>query len=68
LECIADADSPEVSFLEETRRAAIVLLIEPYLGKDSGLYSWRRTTFLQKILTERPAKWLPVGYKTYDEL
>ena len=65
---IADADSPEVSFLEETRRAAIVLLIEPYLGKDSGLYSWRRTTFLQKILTERPAKWLPVGYKTYDEL
>jgi penicillin G amidase len=65
---IADADSPEVSFLEETRRAAIALLIEPYLGKDSGLYSWRRTAFLQKILTDRPAKWLPIGYKTYDEL
>jgi penicillin amidase len=65
---IADADSPEVSFLEETRRAAIVILLEPYLGKETGLYSWRRTTFLQKILTERPAKWLPVGYKTYDEL
>jgi penicillin G amidase len=65
---IADADSPEVSFLEETRRAAIVLLLEPYLGKETGLYSWRRTTFLQKILTERPAKWLPVGFKTYDEL
>jgi penicillin amidase len=65
---IADADSPEVSFLEETRRAAIVLLLEPYLGKDTGLYSWRRTTFLQKILTERPGQWLPVGYKTYDDL
>ncbi len=65
---IADADSPEVSFLEETRRATIELLLEPYLGKETGLYSWRRTTFLQKILTERPAKWLPVGYKTYDEL
>jgi penicillin amidase len=65
---IADADSPEVSFLEETRRASIVLLLEPYLGKDVGMYSWRRTTFLQKILTERPAKWLPVGYKNYDEL
>jgi penicillin amidase len=65
---IADADSPEVSFLEETRRAAIALLLEPYLGKETGLYSWRRTTFLQKILTERPAKWLPIGYKTYDEL
>jgi penicillin G amidase len=65
---IADADSPEVSFLEEARRAAIELLLEPYLGKETGLYSWRRTTFLQKILTERPAKWLPIGYKTYDEL
>jgi penicillin G amidase len=65
---IANADSPEVSFLEETRRTAIELLLEPYLGKDTGLYSWRRTTFLQRILTERPAKWLPVGYKTYDEL
>jgi len=65
---IADADSPEVSFLEETRRAAITLLLEPYLGKETSLYSWRRTAFLQKILTERPAKWLPIGYKTYDEL
>jgi penicillin amidase len=65
---IADADSPEVSFLEETRRATIELLLEPYLSKETGLYSWRRTTFLQKILIERPAKWLPVGYKTYDDV
>jgi penicillin G amidase len=65
---IADADSAEVSFLEETRRAAIELLLEPYLGGETGLYTWRRTAFLQKILSERPAKWLPVGYKTYDEL
>jgi len=65
---IADADSPEVSFLEETRRAAIVILLEPYLGTETGLYSWRKTAFLQRILTERPAKWLPVGYRTYDEL
>jgi penicillin amidase len=64
---IADADSSEVSFLEETRRAALELLLEPYLGKETGLYSWRRTTFLQRILTDRPAKWLPVGYKTYDD-
>src|ERR1700757_4674229 len=41
---IADADSSEVSFLEETRRAAIELLLQPYLGKETGLYSWRRTT------------------------
>src|SRR5580765_92724 len=58
---IADAESPEVSFLEETRRAAIAILLEEYLGKETGLYSWRKTAFLQKILTDRPAKWLPVG-------
>jgi penicillin amidase len=24
--------------------------------------------FLQKVLTDRPSKWLPAGYKNYDEL
>jgi penicillin amidase len=65
---IADANSPEVSFLDETRRAAIALILEPYLGKETNSYSWRRNTFLQKVLTERPAKWLPAEYKNYDEL
>ena len=65
---IADADSPLVSFLEATRGTALFLLLEPYLGKDTSLYQWRSTAFLQKILTDRPAKWLPLAYKTYDEL
>jgi penicillin G amidase len=65
---IADGNSPEVSFLEGTRRAAIDLLVEPFLGKDASLYQWRSTTFLQKILTDRPSKWLPSAYKSYDEL
>jgi penicillin amidase len=65
---IADANSPEVSFLQATRRAAIDLLVEPFLGKDASLYQWRSTAFLQKILTDRPAKWLPSAYKSYDEL
>jgi penicillin amidase len=65
---IADADSPEVSFLHTARRAALDLLLEPFLGKDTNLYQWRSTTFLQKILTDRPAKWLPAAYKNYDEL
>jgi penicillin amidase len=65
---IADADSPLVSFLEATRSAALFLLLEPYLGKDTNLYDWRSTAFLQKILTDRPAKWLPPAYKTYDDL
>jgi penicillin amidase len=51
-----------------TRTAAFNLLLEPYLGKDTNLYRWRSTTFLQKILTDRPTKWLPPAYKNYDEL
>jgi penicillin G amidase len=65
---IADANSPEVSFLEATRRVAINLLVEPFLGKETNLYEWRSTVFLQKILTDRPAKWLPMAYKSYDEM
>jgi len=65
---IADADSPEVSFLVAFRRAALALILEPYLGDQPNLYRWRATTFLQKILTDRPAKWLPPAYKTYDAL
>ncbi len=65
---IADANSSEVSFLQATRRAAIDLLVEPFLGKETNLYQWRSTAFLQKILTDRPSKWLPSAYKGYDEL
>jgi penicillin amidase len=65
---IADADSSEVTFLVRFRRTALNLLLEPYLGADTNLYRWRATTFLQKTLTERPSKWLPSKYKSYDDL
>jgi len=65
---IADANSPEVSFLHVARRAAIDRLLEPFLGKDTHLYQWRSAAFLQKTLTDRPARWLPAAYKNYDEL
>jgi penicillin G amidase len=65
---IADADSAEVSFLDATRRAVLALLLEPYLGERTDLYQWRSNVFLQKILTERPERWLPSAYKSYDEL
>jgi penicillin G amidase len=63
---IADADSSEVSFLVQFRRSALNLLLDPYLGSEPPLYRWRSTTFLQKILTDRPSKWLPAPYKSYD--
>ena len=65
---MAGAELPEVSFLEATRRAALELVLEPYLGHETNLYTWRSMTFLQKILAGRPAKWLPPAYESYDEL
>jgi penicillin amidase len=65
---IADADSAEVSFLAAVRRASLELILQPYLGEQTNLYQWRSTAFLQKILTDRPDKWLPSGYKSYDAL
>lgn len=65
---IADADSQEVTFLEALRRKSLDLILQPYLGDLRPLYEWREVTFLQKILTERPAKWLPAAYTNYDEL
>ena len=65
---IADSDSTVVPFLEATRRAALKLVLQPVLGDDTNLYQWRSTTFLQRVLTERPPSWLPSAYKSYDEL
>ena len=65
---IAIIDSSVVPFLVYTRQEALRLILEPYLGKDTDLYHWRKTAFLQKILTDRPSKWLPAAFKSYDEL
>ena len=65
---IADAHLAEVPFLEHVRLAALRILLQPYLGSETDIYQWRRTTFLQRILTDRPAKWLPPQFKSYDEL
>ncbi len=65
---IADANSTVVPFLDSALYRSLDLLLEPYLGKETRLYDWRRIAFLQRILTERPARWLPSKYKNYDEL
>jgi penicillin amidase len=65
---IANADSVEVSFLQALRRSLLEMILEPYLGNDTDLYGWRSMAFLQRVLTERPAKWLPPPYKNYEEL
>jgi penicillin amidase len=65
---IAVTDSPVPAFLEATRREALRLLLEPYHGSDTDLYRWRKMAFLQKTLTDRPSKWLPSAFKSFDEL
>lgn len=64
----ADPDSIVVPFLEATRGVALRMILQPVLGNDTELYQWRTAAFLQRILTERPATWLPATYKNYDEL
>jgi penicillin amidase len=65
---MADANSPVVSFLDEALFQALDLILEPHLGKDTEHYHWRSVAFLQRVLTERPGRWLPADYKNYDEL
>lgn len=65
---MADPDSTVVPFLNAVRLEALRLLLEPYLGADTQLYQWRSTAFLERILTDRPEKWLPKKYRTYDDL
>ncbi len=65
---MADANSPVVSFLDASLFEALDLILEPHLGKDTNHYHWRQVAFLQRVLTERPTRWLPAEYKNYDEL
>jgi penicillin G amidase len=65
---MAEANSSVVSFLDAALEKALDLILEPRLGADARDYHWRRVAFLQRVLTERPARWLPSNYKNYDEL
>jgi penicillin amidase len=65
---MADANLPVVSFLNEALYRTLHLILEPHLGDDTDVYQWRKIAFLQRILTERPARWLPSDYQNYDQL
>jgi penicillin amidase len=65
---IADSNLSVVTFLDVTLHEALRLILEPHLGDDTKLYTWRRLTFLQRVLTLRPTRWLPAAFKNYDEL
>ncbi|MFZ0522566.1 MAG: penicillin acylase family protein [Candidatus Acidiferrales bacterium] len=76
----ATADSVETSFVEYTRHALFRHLLAPYLGDEVTKYElwepqsvyndvwWRDKVFLENVLHERPATWLPNTFASYDEL
>jgi penicillin amidase len=65
----AVADSVETSFLHYARQALLADLLQPYLGKQTIKYDWwRNVVFLDNVLRDRPARWLPHGYAGYDAL
>jgi penicillin G amidase len=77
----ATAGSVETSFVEYARHALFHNLLAPYLDDEISkkyelwepvsVYNdvwWRDKVFLENILRERPANWLPSGFSSYDDL
>ncbi len=67
---LASLDSVSMSFLEFTRRALLYNLLRPHLGGNVDRYhEWMRSgVFLEMVLRDRPARWLPPAFRNYDEL
>ncbi len=71
-----DADSAAPTIATRTRDKLMRLLLEPKLGPASGddgaswkSYRWMfETVWLENVLTNQPARWLPQNYPNYDEL
>jgi penicillin amidase len=76
----AARDSVETSLVEYTRHALFHNLLAPYLNAGTSQYElwepqsvyndvwWRDKVFLEGVLLERPAAWLPKPYADYGEL
>jgi len=63
------ADSTQAAFVEVARDFLLRDLLEPYLGANTSEYVWWRSNlFVERVLEQRPAAWLPPNYRSYDEL
>jgi penicillin amidase len=60
------ADSVEATFAEQAVRALGRNLFHPYLGEAVPNYPLNEV-FLERVLRERPAMWLPSEFKNYDD-
>lgn len=66
----AGVDSVETAFVEYTRLALMRNLLRPYLGDGwpRQYQWWRHVVFLENVLRDRPAHWLPREFPDYDAL
>ncbi|MBI4466435.1 MAG: penicillin acylase family protein, partial [Acidobacteria bacterium] len=63
----AEAAAPLI--VDATRHRLMEELLRPHLGDDWQSYSWfMAPVFLENVLRERPARWLPEKYPSYDVL
>ncbi len=58
-------DSVEATFVDQTARAFGHILLQPYFGETPATGG---EIFLERILRERPAFWLPPDFHNYDDL
>jgi penicillin amidase len=74
------SDSIEASFVEQTRHTLFRNLLEPIVDEHIAGYEWwdfsaqyesvwlRDKVFLENVLRERPSRWLPKNYASFDDL
>jgi penicillin amidase len=60
------SSSVEATFVEQTERALGRNLFHPYMADSLPVYP-RGEVFLERVLRERPAMWLPADFKNYDD-
>jgi penicillin amidase len=65
-----DKDSAAAAIAFKTRKALRLILLESVLGeKNVDDYAWyAETVWLDNVLREQPARWLPSNYPSWDAL
>ena len=64
-----DTDSAAATIAVFSREKLKELLLKPRLGDEWTDYKWFMSpVWLENVLTHQPARWLPAGYFSYDQL
>jgi penicillin amidase len=64
-----DVDSRVAPWVAELRRAFVRRIVTALLGKErAGKFQWDNEAYIQRLITERPAGWLPAEFADYGAL